>query len=71
MREAAVAVFEARAAEAAKLGRPTRTWPPTIAAYAHWKDDYIRAAASGGIGLSLEDAVGEVSAWIEKLDSGQ
>ncbi|MBK7820398.1 MAG: nucleotidyl transferase AbiEii/AbiGii toxin family protein [Tessaracoccus sp.] len=71
VREAAVAVFEARAVEAAKLGRPTRNWPPTLAAYAHWKDDYIRAAASGGVELSLEDAVGEVNAWIGVLDDSQ
>jgi hypothetical protein len=71
VREAAVAVFEARAAEAAKLGRPTRNWPPTIAAYAHWKDDYIRAATSGGVELPLEDAVGEANAWIGALDDSQ
>lgn len=71
VREAAVAVFEARAAEAAKLGRPTRNWPPTLAAYAHWKDDYIRAAASGGVEISLEDAVGEANAWIGVLDDSQ
>lgn len=71
VREAAVAVFEARAAEAVKLERPTRNWPPTFVAYAHWKVDYIRAATSGGVGLSLEDAVGEVSAWIEKLNDFQ
>ena len=67
VREAAVAVFEARAAEAAKLGRPTRNWPPTLVAHAHWEDDYTRAATSGGIGLSLEDAVGEANAWIAKI----
>ncbi|MPM24526.1 hypothetical protein SDC9_71009 [bioreactor metagenome] len=67
VREAALAVFEARAAEAAKLGRSTRNWPPTLVAYAHWEDDYNRAATSGGIGLSLEDAVGEANAWIEKI----
>lgn len=71
VREAAVAVFEARAAEAAKLGRPTRSWPPTLVAYAHWKDDYIRAAASGGVESSLEDAVGEANAWIGLLDDSQ
>lgn len=71
VREAAVAVFEARAAEAAKLGRPTRSWPPTLVAYAHWKDDYIRAAASSGVESSLEDAVGEANAWIGVLDDSQ
>lgn len=67
VREATVAVFDARAAEAAKLGRSTRNWPPTLVAYAHWKDDYSRAAMSAGIGLSLEDAVGEANAWIEMI----
>ncbi|MBK8463081.1 MAG: nucleotidyl transferase AbiEii/AbiGii toxin family protein [Nigerium sp.] len=71
VREAAVAVFGARAAEAAKLGRPTRSWPPTLVAYAHWKDDYIRAATSGGVELSLENAVGEANAWIGLLDDSQ
>lgn len=71
VREAAVAVFEARAAEAAKLGRPTRNWPPALVAHAHWEDDYNRAATSGGIGLSLGDAVGEANAWIERLDDVQ
>ncbi len=64
VREAGVAVFEARAAEAAELGRPTRVWPPTIAAQGHWTDDYARAAASGGIELSLDAAVTEVNDWI-------
>lgn len=67
VREAAVAVFEARASEAAKLGRPTRHWPPTLVSHTHWKSDYTKAATSGGIGLSLGDAVGEVNDWVEKL----
>ena len=71
VREAAVAVFKARAAEAAKLGRPTRNWPPTLVAHAHWEEDYARAATSGGIGLSLEDAVDKANAWIEVLDGFQ
>ncbi len=33
--EAGIAVFEARAAEATALGRPTRAWQPTIAAHSH------------------------------------
>ena len=71
VRKAAVAVFEARAAEAVELERPTRNWPPTLVAFAHWKDDYIRAAASGGVELSLEDAVGEANSWIRVLDDSQ
>jgi hypothetical protein len=64
IREAGVAVFNARMAEAAELGRPVRTWPPTITAHGHWINDFARAAASGGIEMSLDTAVAEVNAWI-------
>lgn len=64
VREAGIAIFESRAAEATELGRPTRTWPPTITAHGHWADDYASAAASGGIKLSLDAAVAEVNDWI-------
>lgn len=64
VRDAGIAVFESRAAEATELGRPTRAWPPSITAHAHWAYDYERAAASGGIDLSLDAAVAEVNDWI-------
>ncbi len=64
VRSAGVAVFEERAAEAAELGLPTRAWPPTIAAHSHWMDDYARAAASGDVDLSLDEAVAHLNAWI-------
>ncbi|MEX1105036.1 MAG: nucleotidyl transferase AbiEii/AbiGii toxin family protein [Ilumatobacteraceae bacterium] len=67
IRQAGVAVFEARGCEAAELGRPPRSWPPTITDHRHWRDDYVRAAASGGIGLSLDAAVAEVNAWIVRI----
>lgn len=67
VREAGIRVFEARAAEAAKLGRPTRGWPPTINVHGHWANDYARAAASGGIKLSLGDAVTEANDWIAAI----
>lgn len=71
VRKAAVAVFESRAAEAPKLGRPTRRWPPTISAHGHWDNDFTRAAASGGIELSLNDAVADVNAWIAEITDSQ
>lgn len=64
VRAAGVAVFAARAAEARELGRPTRAWPPTIEAHGHWGADYARAAASGNVDLSLDEAVAQVNAWI-------
>ena len=44
VRQAGVAVFEARAAEAAELGRPPRAWPPTIIAHDHWAADYANSS---------------------------
>lgn len=66
--DAAHAVFEARAEEAEQLGRPVRTWPPTVVGHGHWSDDYARAATSGGVELSLDEAVVEVNAWIKQID---
>ncbi len=68
IREASVAVFAARAAEATQLGRPARAWPPTVLAQAHWGTDFVRAATSGGIESSLDGAVIEVNAWISEID---
>lgn len=68
IRAAGLAVFDARAAEAVELGGIARAWPPTIEAYAHWSDDFLRAAASGGIDLNLGDAVAEVNVWIKDVD---
>lgn len=69
LREACLAVFDARAAESRELDRPVRTWPPTVVAYPHWGTDYERAASAGGIEHSLEDAVTEVSGWIAVIDA--
>ena len=70
LRRAGAAVFEARAAEARQLGYPGREWPPVVAAYDHWTDDYDRAAASAGIGLAMEEAATAVNAWIAEIDAG-
>ncbi|MFT4165646.1 MAG: hypothetical protein QM650_10430 [Microlunatus sp.] len=67
MREAAVAVFEARAAEATELGRPMRAWPPSVVAHSHWGGDFARAAVSGDVALSLDEAVAQVNAWIAAI----
>lgn len=67
VRQASVAVFEARAIEAKELGHRSRQWPPAITAHAHWDGDYARAAASGGIALSLDEAVAQLNSWIEAV----
>lgn len=68
IRTSALAVFESRAAEAAHLGRTPRPWPPTIVGHAHWTGDFARAAASGGLELSLDQAVAEANTWLEEID---
>ncbi|HET7069311.1 MAG TPA: nucleotidyl transferase AbiEii/AbiGii toxin family protein [Nocardioides sp.] len=68
IRQAAMAVFAARIDEAAQLGLATRAWPPTLLAHPHWTGDFARAAASGGVGLSLDAAVAEVNAWINEIE---
>lgn len=71
VREAGVTVFEARAAESRALGRPARSWPPTVTAHRHWTTDYVRASASGGIELSLEAAVAAVNSWVAQIDDSR
>lgn len=68
VRQAAMAVFAARADEAAQLGLATRAWPPSLVAHPHWADDFARAATSGDVGLSLDEAVAEVNAWIKEIE---
>ncbi|WP_282826339.1 nucleotidyl transferase AbiEii/AbiGii toxin family protein [Gulosibacter sediminis] len=69
VRDAAVAVFEARAAEAAQFGLTERRWPPTVPAHDHWRDDYARAAASARFDLSMNDAIAQLNEWIGQVDS--
>lgn len=71
VREAATAVFAARADEAARLGIRPRAWPPTIQVYGHWYDDFARATVSAGIGVSLSEAAAEANAWIAEIDREQ
>lgn len=67
IRDAVIAVFEARAADAAALGRPIRTWPPRVVAHPHWPRDYERAAADAGTPLALDEAVAAVNEWIAEI----
>jgi hypothetical protein len=67
LREAALAVFDARGHEAEQLGFSRRTWPPTVVAHPHWTGDFERAARSASIDMSLDQAVAEVNAWIAEV----
>lgn len=68
---ACAALFDARAEEAASLGRPTRAWPPLVAAHPHWQVDYERVAGESSVTLSLSEAIAEINAWITSLESAR
>lgn len=69
IREATIAVFNARAAEARQLGLAPRFWPTTVVGYPHWHVDYQRAAESAGLGMSLTESVNAVNEWVSAIDS--
>lgn len=67
IRDATEAVVQARAADARQIGRTERTWRCHITAYAHWANDYTRAAESAGITTPLIDAVATINEWIQDI----
>jgi hypothetical protein len=67
IRNAAVAVFDARAAEAIQLGRTPRYWPPILVGHPHWDDDYRHSAASAGIELPLHEAIEQANNWVTEI----
>ncbi|MDR0416655.1 MAG: nucleotidyl transferase AbiEii/AbiGii toxin family protein [Propionibacteriaceae bacterium] len=68
LRAACLDVFDARATEAAQLGLEPRAWPPTITANDTWRSQYPKFAAEVGLGLTLEEAIAEISQWIVDID---
>ena len=40
-----------------------------MTAHLHWESDFTRAAASGGVDLSLQAAVAAVNGWIADIDA--
>lgn len=71
IRAAAIAVFQTRADEAEHLGLSSRSWPPTVIGYSHWTNDYTRAASSANLALSLEEAVADVTSWIDQIQAAR
>lgn len=69
LRQACLSLFQARAAEARKLGRPERKWPPIAIAHEHWSRDYSVAATAGGVTVPLADAISELNTWIALIDA--
>ena len=69
LREACTALFTARATEARTLAREGRGWPPRLVAHPHWSNDYDKAARQAGVDLPLGQAVDDVNAWVELIES--
>ncbi|SCX38858.1 Nucleotidyl transferase AbiEii toxin, Type IV TA system [Klenkia marina] len=69
LRQACVAVFDARAEDARRADWTPREWPPAAVAHAHWGTDYTSAAGNGGVTLELTDAVEALNAWITDIDA--
>ena len=69
LREACAALFTARASDAHTLRREERGWPPRLIAHPHWSNDYDKAARQAGVDLTLGQAVDDVNAWIELIES--
>lgn len=67
IREAAEAIFAARAADARELGRTERAWPCVVVAHAHWRADFAAARVGSYADITLEDAVAEVNRWIDQI----
>jgi hypothetical protein len=61
-------IFAARASEAETLGRRPRQWPARLVAYPHWRATFDKATQSAGLDITLEEAVGQVNAWLEEID---
>jgi hypothetical protein len=68
IRDACVAVFDARATEAIQLGRTPRHWPPVLVGHPHWANDYLRSALSAGLQVTLNEALEQANAWIVEID---
>jgi len=71
LREACVALFAARASDARSLSRAQRGWPPAVVAHPHWTNDYAKAAHQGGVGVTLDQAVEQLNAWIARIEAAR
>lgn len=68
LREACLALFEARAQDAAILGRTPRTWPCEVSIHPHWLTDFDRAAEDAGITVQITEARALINEWISEID---
>jgi hypothetical protein len=69
IREAIADTFAVRAIEAEALGWPGRTWPTRLLAYPHWEVGFAKCAEQAELGLTLEESVSQVNAWLDEIDT--
>lgn len=69
LRRACHRLFNERACEAEKTGEiESRTWPPMIIPYPHWRPDFPTYCKEVALAYSLDDAVSMLNAWILEID---
>jgi hypothetical protein len=71
LKSACLDVFDARAAEAIKMGKAPRRWPPTFVSNASWERAYPRLAEEVGLVPTLEEAVALVQEWVAQIDKSE
>jgi hypothetical protein len=69
IRAAALELFASRKEEAEQMGFTEHEWPCKLTAYPHWIVDYQAAADSVGVGISLDDAIEAINAWMDEIDA--
>ncbi|MBH0022603.1 nucleotidyl transferase AbiEii/AbiGii toxin family protein [Salinibacterium sp. SWN248] len=68
VKAAAEDVFEARAAEAEKLGFTPRRWPPEITTWKSWAEGWQKPADQAAIKASLEEALATLNEWVKEIE---
>jgi hypothetical protein len=67
LRQACVAVFDARVEEARQSGWPVRVWPPSAVAHPLWGTDHASASGKAAFTLSLDEAIAALNEWIVQI----
>ena len=71
VRAAAIDVFQARAVEAAQIGRHPRSWPPTIVTNPLWVNTFATPAEEARVLSTLDELIAELNEWITAIDNAR
>jgi Nucleotidyl transferase AbiEii toxin, Type IV TA system len=71
LRAAAIDIFAAREAEARKLGRSPRAWPPVVTTNDQWIADWAKPADAVGMAISLDQAIANINEWVTAIDGNR